>query len=122
MVETAIAFPVLLMSAMALLQFALYFHALHVVTGAVQDGARVAASEDRSVSDGVQYAQTILQAGLGQTAGQVQLQGIDGGVEVAVQAQGQLKLVFPWIANATLPLSARSVVSKEHFRAGPNHI
>ena len=43
MLEAAVAFPVLLMVAIGLVQFALFAHAQNVVTGAVQDGARVAA-------------------------------------------------------------------------------
>ena len=40
MVESAITFPVLLMVGLGLVQFALFYHAENVVTGAVQDGAR----------------------------------------------------------------------------------
>ena len=116
MVESALTLPLLLMVAIALVQLAIFEHAQTVVTASVQDGARVAAADGRSVSDGVAYAQTLLQAGLGQDASQVTLQGTDGGEVVAIQAQGQLHMVFPWVADATLPLSARSVVSKEEFR------
>ena len=118
--EAALVFPLLLMAAIGLVQFALFEHAQNVVTGAVQDGARVASSEDGTLAEGVDYAKTILAAGLGPTAGQIQVQGLDGGDAIAIQAQGQLHMIFPWIADATLPLQARSVVSKERFRAGPN--
>ena len=46
LVETAIAFPLLLIAALGLVQFALFYHAQNVVTGAVQEGARVAAAEE----------------------------------------------------------------------------
>ena len=36
--------------------------------------ARVAASEDRTVAEGVAHAQALLQAGLGRTAGEVALE------------------------------------------------
>lgn len=115
--ETAVAFPLLLIVAVALVQFALFHHAQTVVTGAVQDGARVAASEDRTVADGVAHAQALLQAGLGRSAGEVALEGIDGGDAVALEARGRLRTIVPWVADATLPLGARAVMSKERFRA-----
>ena len=119
MVEVAVAFPVLLMVALGLLQFALFYHAQNVVTGAVQDGARVAASEDRTLADGVAAARALLSAGLGQSATAVTVRAIDGGDAIAIEAQGGLRTIIPWVADATLPLWARSVASKEQFRVGP---
>jgi Flp pilus assembly protein TadG len=118
LVETALAFPLLLVAAIGLLQVALYVHALNVVTGAVQEGARVAAAEDRTLGDGVAHAQALLRDGLGRGAGDVALKGTDGGDAVALEASGQLRAVIPWTADAGLPLRARAVVSKERFRAG----
>ena len=117
--ESAIAFPLLLIVAIGLVQFALYAHAQNVVTVAVQDGARVAAAEDRTVDDGVAHALALLRAGLGQNARDITIEGIDGGGALAVEARGRLRMVIPWVADATLPLAARSVASKERFRAGP---
>ena len=118
-VEAAVAFPVLLMVALGLLQFALFYHAENVMIGAVQDGARVAASGDRTLADGVSITQGILRAGLGQSAAGVAVQGIDGGDAIAIEARGHLRMIIPWVADAALPLWARSVVSREHFRVGP---
>ena len=119
MVEAAIAFPILLMVAIGLVQFALFYHAQTVVTGAVQDGARVAAAEDRTLAEGVAHARTLLQAGLGRSAGDVTVQGSEGVDAVVVEARGRLRTIIPWVADATLPLAARSAMSKERFRAGP---
>ncbi len=118
--ETALSFPIILLIAVGLVQFAIYWHAQDVVTTAVQDGARVAASDGRSLADGVSYAQTLLTAGLGPSAQGVQLKAVDGGDAVSVTAQGQLRLIIPWAADARLPLGAQAIVSKEKFRAGPN--
>src|SRR5712692_7279098 len=79
LLEAAIALPVLLLVAIGLVQFAIYYHAQNVVTLAVQDGARLAAAEDRSVAEGVAHAQALLQAGLGRTAREVTVQGSDAG-------------------------------------------
>src|SRR4051812_45603248 len=75
--ETAIALPALLMVAIGLVQFALYDHARNVVTVAVQDGARLAAAEDRTLDDGVTHAQALLRAGLGPSAARVAVEGRD---------------------------------------------
>lgn len=119
MVEAAVALPLLLLVALGLVQFALFVHARGVVTGAVQDGARVAAAEGRTLGDGVAHAGDVLRAGLGQSAGAVAVRAIDGGDTVAVEARGRLRTIVPWVADATLPLEARAVVSKERFRVGP---
>jgi hypothetical protein len=120
MVEAAITFPLLLMTAIGLVQFALFAHAQTVVAGAVQDGARVAASEDRSVNDGVGHTRALLESGLGRSVDDLSVSGTAGSDAVVVEAQGRLRLIIPWAADAALPPGARSVVSKERFRAGPN--
>lgn len=119
MMETAIAFPLLLLVALGLLQFALFYHAENVVMAAAQDGARVAAAEDRAAADGVAHAQALLRAGLGQTAEDVSVVGRDGTDAVAVEVAGRLRPILPWLGDGTLPLHARAVVHKEGFRAGP---
>ena len=110
----------LLLVAIGLVQFALFAHASNVVAGAVQDGARVAAADDRTLPDGVAHAQALLQAGLGRSAGDIALRGADHGEVVVLEAQGRLRMIIPWVADATLPLNARAVMSKERFRVGPS--
>jgi Flp pilus assembly protein TadG len=117
--EAAIVFPVVLIAASGLMQFAIYRHATNVVVGAVQDGAEVAARADYTVQDGVNRTEELLQAGLGGLATDVTVEGIDGADEVGIQATGQLKLIIPWAGDATLPLAYRALESKEHFRVGP---
>ena len=75
MAEAVTAFPSLLMTAIGLVQFALFAHAQNVVTGAAQDGARVAASEDRSLADGVSHTRALLEAGLGRSIDDVSVGG-----------------------------------------------
>src|SRR3712207_5746390 len=72
-VEAAVAFPLLLVVAVALVQFALYAHAQHVVVAAVQEGARVASGEGRTLGEGRAYAEALLRAGLGRHADTVSL-------------------------------------------------
>lgn len=119
MLETAIAFPLLLIVALGLVQFALFYHAQNVVIGSVQDGVRVAAAEDRMVADGVAHAQALLRAGLGSSASEVNVHGFDGGDVVIIEAEGRLRLIIPWVEGAAVPLRARAIMSKERFRVGP---
>lgn len=117
LVEAALAFPLLVVLALALVQFTLYAHAVDVAEGACQDGARVAAQADRSVSDGVATTRSLLQAGLGPSAGQIAVTGQTDGQIVVVRAQGQAPLLLPWLGGSALPVKAMAQADKEGFRA-----
>ena len=118
MVETAVAFPLLLIVALALVQFALFAHAQSVVTGAVQDGARVAAAEDGTLAEGVDRAQTLLSAGLGRNAAEIGITGRVGTDSVTFEAEGRVPFILPWLGETGLPVRALATVSKERFRVG----
>jgi hypothetical protein len=115
LVEFAVTLPVLLLVALAILEFALFVHAQDVVTTACAEGALVAAAADGNVAEGVTTAQGLLDAGLGSSAQAVTVQGVDGGATVTVAVQGHLPLLLPGLGGV-LPLSARSVMVKEGFR------
>ena len=119
LVEAAVAFPLLLTVALGLVQFALYVHAEHVVIGAVQDGARVAATSDGSLGRGLAHTGELLRAGLGQHAAGVTVAGRATGGTVVIEARGSLRLIIPWVADTGLPLRARAVSQQEAFRVGP---
>jgi Flp pilus assembly protein TadG len=119
LVESALAFPLLLLLALALVQLALYVHTENVTIGACQDGARVASAADGTVSDGVATARALLRAGLGSSANEVRVVGTMGAGSVVLEAQGQLPLVLPWVGNPSLPLHARVLMTREGFHAGP---
>ncbi len=119
LVEAAISAPLLIMAALGMMQFALFYHAQTVVQGATQDGARTAAGDGATIDDGVRHTQELLDATLGQAA-TVTIQGRDLGNVVTIEARGQLHLIIPWVADATLPLQADATMSKERFRVGPS--
>ena len=119
LVEAAVALPLLLLAAVGLVQLALVAHAYNVVTGAAQDGARVAAAVDRTLADGEAHTTALLRAGLGRSAtvtvaGGQRPAGSPEVVEIAVQAG--LQPIVPWLGEATIPLRSRAVMSKERFR------
>lgn len=120
MVEAAVALPLVLAVAVALVQFALFAHAQHVVVAAVQDGARTAAGDGRTLDEGFDHARAVLRAGLGGHADRVVLtvDETEAGDAVVVEAAGHLQTVIPWVTEASLPLYGRALVYKEQFRAG----
>jgi hypothetical protein len=132
MVEAAVAFPLLVMVALGLVQFAIAFHAHNVVEAAVQDGARMAAGSGCTGADsaaciqaGLQHTNQLLQAGLGSHVHDV---GLDttGSSDDAIQinAHGSFDTFIPWfgaggLTHLSIPLEASAIVSREHFRPSP---
>ncbi len=115
MVEVAVTLPLLLLVALGLVQFALVAHAHNVVTGAAQDGARVAAAVDRTTEDGEAHARTLLRAGLG-SGTRVYVDGWEYPQVVVMTARAELRPIIPWTPTASIPVAAEAQMSKERFR------
>jgi Flp pilus assembly protein TadG len=121
----AVAFPLLILVCLGLVQFAIFYQAHNVVEAAVQDGARAAAAKGSSIDDGRRRANAILSAGLGKGV----IVTIDWSTSndelVEARASGSLPTFFPWfsfgkgVTHLSLPLDATARVSREHFRGGP---
>lgn len=114
--ELALVLPVLLMSVMAILQLGLFLHAQNVATAAVQDGARLAAEEDRSIAEGKAHARALLTAGLGRSAMAVAVRGSGDRDSVTITVSGRYPTIIPWVNGNTLPLKASATMSRERFR------
>ena len=112
LVEFAVALPVLLLLALAILQFALYVHAQNVVTTACAEGAIVAAAGNGTVGDGVATAYSVIKAGLGESSGGLTVRATAGGSTVTVAASGGMPVLLLGPA-VQLRLSAQSVMVKE---------
>lgn len=115
-VEFVMVFTLLLTMILFLVQTALYMHARNVVTGAAQDGARVASASNGSVERGVTHARSLVRGGLGGYADGVIISGGEGGGRVVVETNGGLPLLLPWFPDTSLPLRARAEMEKERFR------
>jgi Flp pilus assembly protein TadG len=118
-----VVFPLLLMVALGLVQFALYVHAQNVITAAAEDSARIAAEAGNHDAGASQRARDVVRAGLG-TGVQptVTVSGIPANnpdrVEVTVRARERMVLPWvPWDPNISLESTAR--MDKERFRANP---
>ena len=59
------------------------------------DGARIAASEDRSLADGLSHARALLESGLGRSVEDVAVSGTDGADTVSVEARGRPPRPYP---------------------------
>ena len=124
LVETAVVFPLVVLLLLVLVQGALYVHARHVVLGAAREGAHVAASEhatiDEALADGRARAESVLAAGLGGYAANMQvLDPTDDGGSVVVQIQGSMPLLLAGPGGGSLlqiPLEATARASREFFR------
>jgi len=124
LVEAAVSFPLLVLLLLAVVEAALYVHALHVVLGAAREGAHAAAAEhatvDEAVEAGRSRARDVLEAGLGQYANELQLSDpVQDGGSIVVEIHGGLPLFFGGPgqdAPVQLPLDARARASREFFR------
>jgi Flp pilus assembly protein TadG len=121
LVEAAVVFPLLLLVAIALVQFAVYQHAQNVVTAAAEDGARVAASLGSHSGDGARRAATLVRAGLGTSAENLSIVPVEGQDQVIVTVSARMRMILPWVplADPYLPLHAQAHMSKERFRGQP---
>jgi len=116
LVEAPVAFLLLLIAAVAILQFSLWMHARGVVLAAVQDGARVASSETGRLPDGVATARSLLRVGLGANASLVTVGADEDAAAVHVTADGHLPALLPWGPVTTLPLHASASMARDQFR------
>lgn len=119
MVELALALPALLMILVAVVQFALVYHARDVATTAAQEGARLAAGEGRTPVEGADRAQDVLESGLGRTGSEFSVTAQDTGETIIVQTDGDYPLIIPWVTGRSIPIEATAEVRKEGFRSGP---
>ena len=117
-VEAALAFPLLLMLSLGVLQFALYEHARAVLASAVQEGARLAAEEGRGLEDGYARARTLSNTGLGASVERVEPAGAADAEAVEMWIDTQLRPILPLPIADGLPIHVRAVVARERFRPG----
>lgn len=118
-VELALVLPVLLVVLVGAVQFALVHHARTVVETAAIEGARLAASEGATISDGALRTREVLEAGLGSTGVAFTVTAEDRGEAVVTQATGVYGFFIPWVTRLAIPIESTAEVRKEGFRSGP---
>jgi Flp pilus assembly protein TadG len=118
-VELALALPVLLVVLVGAVQFALVHHARTVAETAAIEGARLAASEGYTLTDGALRTRAVLEAGLGSSGAAYLVQVAGEGDVVIARASGEYPLFIPWMTSLAVPVEASAEVWREGFRSGP---
>jgi hypothetical protein len=118
LVETALVLPLLLTTSLGVLQFALYAHARDVLAGAVQEGARLAAEDGRTLDDGFDRVHDLVRAGLGSAVAPVEPRGSRGDELVRITLDAELRPILPLPVGRGLPLHVEATVARERFRPG----
>jgi hypothetical protein len=116
LVESALVLPMLLTLSLGVLQVALYAHARDVMLSAVQEGARLAAEDGRSLDEGYVRAQALMTAGLGSSVERMRLVGELDDELVGFRVDASLQPIVPLVVVRDLPLHAEARVARERFR------
>lgn len=111
--------PLLLMVLIGAVQFALVYHARTVAETAAIEGARVAASEGYTLTDGAVRTREVLEAGLGRTGSAFVVTAEQQGDVVITRATGAYPLFIPWVTNQAITVESVAEAWKEGFRNGP---
>jgi TadE-like protein len=123
-VEAAVSFPLIVLVLVLTVEAAMYLHARNVVIWAAREGAHAAAIEhaslEEAVADGRRRTESLLVAGLGGYARDVEAVGVvDDGGNILVEVRGTYSLMVfgpGSTARLALPLHAQARASYEMFR------
>lgn len=114
--ELALVAPTLMLLALGVLQFGLWYHAQNVVKTAALESARVAAAEDGTAGAGRARALVLVAEGLGSAATQPATT-VSVGPEVArATVTARLRGLLPIPGLSSFPLSSEATVFRERFR------
>jgi Flp pilus assembly protein TadG len=112
---TVLVVPLVLVTMLFVVQFALAYYARTVVAGAAQDGASAAARRDASVADGIALAESLMEQGAGSLlTSHSATAGSDGEV-VTVTAEAEVVSLLPFFG--TITVSATGSAHVEEFTA-----
>jgi Flp pilus assembly protein TadG len=107
-VEFVLVTVVAVALAMAVAQLGLFLWERNALLGSVSEGARVAATEGRSVADGRRVATELLERSAGaRVARAVPIDGSETGGQVVLRAQGTLPSFVPGVPGLPVRLTAR---------------
>ena len=112
-VEAAISLLVVAVLFAMVLTLAWWGHAQGVVTAAVQDGARAASARGGDTARGLAIARQLLQAGLGTSAGLIDVSVDEDAQQVTFTAHGRWPVVAGPGVQVALPLGAEARVHRE---------
>jgi Flp pilus assembly protein TadG len=107
-VEFVLVAVVAVVLALALVQLGLFLWERNALMGSLSEGARVAATEGRTVADGKRVAVELLRrAAGGRVASAVPIQGAEADGLVELRAEGTLPSFVPGVPGLPVRMSAR---------------
>ena len=107
-VEFVLVSALALLLAMGVAQLGLFLWERNAVMGSVSEGARVAATEGRSVADGRRVATELLRQAAGtRVASAVPIEGTEAGGLVVLRAEGTLPSFVPGVPGLPVRMTAR---------------
>lgn len=126
LVETALALTVLLLVALGTIELALFASAHQFVVSAAQEGARVAAGEGRTLTEGARQTRSLLGLGLGSHAARFTITArcdlvrddVCRGELVGMQVRGEYPLHMLGTTGLSIPLAVEVRMHVERFRPG----
>ena len=98
--------PVVLLATLLVVQFALAYHARHVLAGATQDGAAAAARVGASAADGEALTRSLLDAAAGNLLHDTLVSSAAGPRTVTVSASGHVASLVPFLGSLTVRASS----------------
>ena len=108
MVEFVLVSVVALVLAVSIAQLGLFLWERNALMGSLSEGARVAATEDRTVDDGRRVASELLRRSAGaRVADAVLIHGTDTAGVVVLRAEGTLPSFVPGVPGLPVRMTAR---------------
>jgi Flp pilus assembly protein TadG len=107
-VEFVLVSVVAVVLALSLAQLGLFLWERNALMGSLSEGARVAATEGRTVADGRRLATELLRRSVGgRVAGAVPIRGVEAGGMVVLSAEGTLPSFVPGVPGLPVRMAAR---------------
>jgi Flp pilus assembly protein TadG len=107
-VEFVLVAVVAMALALAVAQLGLFLWERNALMGSLSEGARVAATEGRTVADGQRVAVDLLRRSVGgRVAGEVPIEGTESGGLVILHAEGTLPSFVPGVPGLPVRMTAR---------------
>lgn len=107
-VETALVGLVVMVLALGLLQFGLWYHGQHVVLGAAQEGAHAAALDGSGAAQGRTRARELLRAGLGSLVDGISVWSSVTDRVATAHVEARVTSLVPFFPDLTLRAEGRA--------------
>lgn len=115
MTATVLVVPLVLITMLFVVQFALAYYARTVVAGSAQDAAAAAARRGASTAEGIALADSLVEQGAGSLLSSHSATAAGDGQVVTVTVQGEVVSLLPFFG--TITVSATGSARVEAFAA-----